>query len=109
MKKIFFVFALLLAFSINASAQEKKAATPQESAKKDAVELASLVKLSPDMTDNFYRLFEMKYQILEDKTLSAERIAELEKVIEAKIRASLDAKQMSLLEEDKALFARLKK
>lgn len=109
MKKIFFVFALLLAFSISASAQEKKAATAQESAKKDAVELANLVKLDSEMTENFVRLFEMKYQILEDKNLSSERKEELERVMEAKIRATLDAKQMSLLEGNKALFERLKR
>ncbi|MEC4004770.1 hypothetical protein OX283_008880 [Flavobacterium sp. SUN052] len=109
MKKIFFVFALLLAFSVSVSAQEKKAATSQESAKKDAVELANLVKLSPEMTENFLRLFEMKYQILEDKSLTAERKSELENVMDAKIRATLDAKQMSLLEGNKELFDRLKR
>lgn len=109
MKKIFFIFALLLAFSIGATAQDKKAATSQESAKKDAVELATLVHLSPEMTENFVRLFEMKYQTLEDKNLSSERKIELERIMDAKIRATLDAKQMSLLEDNKALFERLKK
>jgi hypothetical protein len=109
MKKIFFVFAFFLAFSFSMSAQEKSAPTAQESAKKDAVELANLVHLDAQMTENFFRLFETKYQILEDKSLSAERKAELEKVMEAKIRATLTEKQMSILEANKELYTRLKK
>lgn len=109
MKKIFFVFALLLAFSVSMNAQDKKPATVQESAKKDAIELANLVHLDNDMTENFFRLFETKYQILEDKNLSTERKAELERVIEAKIRATLTEKQMSILEANSELFSRLKK
>jgi len=109
MKKIFFVFALFLAMSVSMNAQDKKPATAEESAKKDAVELANLVHLDNDMTENFLRLFETKYQILEDKSLSPERKAELERVMEAKIRATLTEKQMSILEANKELFNRLKK
>lgn len=109
MKKVFFVFSLFLAFSFSMSAQEKKVITAQEAAKKDAVELASLVHLDDQMTESFFRLFETKYQILEDKSLSAERKAELEKVIEAKIKTTLTEKQMSILESNKELYTRLKK
>ena len=109
MKKILFAFAMLLAFCVTANAQDKKALTSQESAKKDAVELTTLLQLDNQMSENFLHLFEMKYQILEDKNLSSDRKIELERVMEAKIRATLDAKQMSILENNKQLFDRLKK
>lgn len=110
MKKIFFILTLLLAFSINTSAQtQEKRLTPQESARKDVVELTTLVGLKDDEVENFYRLFEMKYQILEDSALSVERKMELEKVMESKIRATLDSNRMSILEANKVLFDKLKK
>ena len=109
MKKIFFVFALLLSFCATVNAQDKKALTSQEAAKKDAVELTTLLQLDNQMSENFLHLFEMKYQILEDKNLSADRKIELERVMDAKIRATLDAKQISILENNKELFDRLKK
>ncbi|WP_395065339.1 hypothetical protein [Flavobacterium sp.] len=108
MKKILSIFALVCVFTINASAQEKRLTT-QEAAKKDAAELAILVGLKDNQVEDFYRLFETKYQILEDKTLSVERKTELERVMDAKIRATLNDKQMTLLESNKVLFERLKR
>lgn len=111
MKKILFIFALICAFTINASAQEKKSEplTTQQSAKKDAVELGNLVHLDNAKVEVFFRLFETKYTILEDKNLSAERKTELERVMDAKIRATLTEKQMSILESNKEVFERLKR
>jgi len=108
MKKIFFIFALVCAFILSANAQEKRL-TSQEAAKKDAVELAELVGLKDNQIEDFYRLFERKYIILEDRSLSVEGKAELEKVMDAKIRATLSEKQMSILESNKAMFERLKR
>ncbi|WP_395053713.1 hypothetical protein [Flavobacterium sp.] len=107
MKKLLFIFTLICAFSINASAQEQKV-TSQDLAKKDAVELTQLLSLNDTQTNDFFRLFEMKYTILEDKTLSDERKSVLSQTIEAKIRASLDAKQISILEANPDLLKRLK-
>jgi hypothetical protein len=108
MKKIFFILALVCAFTLSANAQEKRL-TSQEAAKKDAVELAELVGLKDNQIEDFYRLFERKYIILEDKSLSEEGKAELEKVMDAKIRATLSEKQMSILESNKVMFERLKR
>lgn len=116
MKKILFIFSLLCAFSINASAQdlktntnsEVKKITSQDLAKKDAVELTQLLGLTDTDTENFYRLFEMKYTILEDKTLSDERKSILSTTIDAKIRGTLNEKQIAILEANPELFKRLK-
>ncbi|WP_298394616.1 hypothetical protein [Flavobacterium sp.] len=108
MKKILLVFAFFCFFTINASAQEKRL-TSQEAAKKDAIELAELVGLKDNQIEDFYRLFEVKYTTLENRSLSAEKKAELEQVMDAKIRATLNEKQMSILEANKALFEKLKK
>jgi hypothetical protein len=111
MKKIFFIFTLLLAFTITANAQEQRTApiSSIDAAKRDAVELGALVKLDNAMVEIFFRLFETKYIILEDKNLSAERKVELERVMDAKIRATLTSNQMSILESNKTFFEKLKR
>lgn len=107
MKKLLFIFTLICVFSINANAQEKNV-TSQDLAKKDAVELTQLLSLTDTDTENFFRLFEMKYTILEDKTLSDERKSILSTTIDAKIRGTLNEKQMAILEANPELFKRLK-
>ncbi len=123
MKKLIAALTLLLAFSINANAQTKKTAvanvatnvankdvktpTANELAKKDATDLTAFLKLTPTETDNFTRLFELKYTTLQDKTLSDERKLSLSRAVEAKLRASLNAEQTDKLEKNKALFTRL--
>ncbi|MGL2966484.1 hypothetical protein [Flavobacterium sp. XGLA_31] len=118
MKKLIAALTLMLAFSINATAQDKKAtptatpvktatATPGELAKKDAAELANYLKLTQTETENFYRLFELKYKTQQETALSAERKQALSSTIEAKLRASLNAEQTEKLEKNKELFTRL--
>ena len=108
MKKIIAVLTLLLAFSINANAQAKnKPSDAQDKAKKQATELTEFLGLDKVQNQNFARLFEQKFSILDDANTSAERKAELSRVIEAKIRASLDGTQMEKLEKNKALFDKL--
>lgn len=111
MKKIFFILTLLLAFTINANAQEQRTepVSSVDAAKKDAAELGALVHLDNAMVEIFFRLFETKHIILEDKNLSAERKLELERVMDAKIRATLTEKQMSILESNKTFFEKLKR
>jgi hypothetical protein len=111
MKKIFFILTLLLAFSITANAQEQRTAplSTVDAAKKDAVELGTLVHLDNAMVEIFFRLFETKYMILEDKNLSVERKVELERVMDAKIRATLTQNQMSILEANNTFFEKLKR
>lgn len=113
MKKLFFIFTLVFAFSISASAQDKKIATvqekivPKEAAKKDATDLTNLLSLDGTRSQDFYNLFFQKYETLASESLSAERRASLKNIIEAKIRASVSATEMSKLEANPALFKRL--
>ena len=105
MKKLIAALMLLLAFSVNATAQENKDAALK--AKKQASELSQYLGLNTEMNDAFARLFEQKITILEDKTTSQERKVEMSRVVEAKIRASLDGKQMEKLEKNPELLKKL--
>ena len=113
MKKLLFIIALFFAFSISASAQSNKVAaakvqmTPAEAAKKDSQDLKALLSLNDTRTTDFYNLFEQKYQTLAVPDLSAERKSVLKTVIDAKIRASVDANEMAKIEANPALFTRL--
>jgi len=59
------------------------------------------------MNENFAKLFEQKFTILEDKNLEQERRTELSRVIEAKIRGTLDGNQMEKLEKNPELLKKL--
>lgn len=108
MKKLIAAITLLLAFTINANAQDKKAVgTPIELAKKEAAELSTAVGLTPTQVEDFVRLFESKNKTLQETNLSAERKTALANVIEAKIRATLDEKQTAKLEKNQALLTKL--
>jgi hypothetical protein len=114
MKKIFIALTLLFAFSFTATAQKmnvtnvekKEKVSAEAAAKQDALQISEFLGLDGAMTENFYRLFEMKYKTLENE-LSTERKTELSRIMEAKIRASLDAKSMEKLEGNQELFNRL--
>lgn len=116
MKKLITVVILMLAFSINANAQDKKVAVkevpvkeyaPDVAGKKDAIALAQCVGLSDTQIDDFARLFIMKHETLQIKELSQERKTELSRVMEAKIRGTLNGIQMDKLEANTALFKTL--
>lgn len=106
MKKLLFVLALMFAFTINAQAQDKgaKKPTPQELAKIESQKLAKLLELDETKTADFYRLFELKHQTLAIENLSAERKSEMYRIVDLKIRASLNDEQMKKLESNKELF-----
>lgn len=118
MKKLITAVTLMLVFSINANAQNKKTTTkevkevtekldPAVAAKNDAIELSAYLGLKENESMNFQRLFEMKYQTLQVKDLSDERRTEMRRIMDAKIRASLDEKQMEKLEKNVELFKKL--
>ena len=118
MKKLIAVVTLMLAFSINANAKAKKTAVkevkevtelqdPQVASKKDAGELGEYLGLKDTQVMDFQRLFEMKHTTLQDKNLSEERKMEMRRVVEAKIRASLDGNQIQKLESNPELFKKL--
>lgn len=107
MKKLIAALTFLLAFTINANAQDKSGLNSAEKGKKQAVELAECVGLDQTMTENFSRLFEQKFSITDDPNTKQERKTELSRVIEAKIRGTLDEKQISKLEKNPALLKKL--
>lgn len=107
MKKFIAALTLLLAFSINANAQDKNASTAADKAKTEAAELTKYLGLNETQTADFTRLFAQKHKILETPDISAERKTELSRVIGDKIRASLDGKQIEKLEQNPALFKKL--
>jgi hypothetical protein len=115
MKKLITVVTLLLAFSINATAQEKKAVTkevteqlsPEIAAKKDAGELTEFLGLTETQNTDFARLFEMKHTTLQDKSLSQERKTEMSRIVDLKLRASLEEDQIKKLEENPTLLKKL--
>ena len=120
MKKIVFVLTAIFAFSLHSNAQSKnelskeemvkqerlKKESPEVNAKSDALELSKYLGLKDNQTNDFYRLFESKYKTLQND-LSPERKAELSRVIEAKIRASISEDLMLKLEKNETLFKRL--
>jgi hypothetical protein len=110
MKKIIAALTLLLAFSINANAQDKNSLNglnPTEKGVKQAAELSEFLGLDKTMQASFASLFEYKFQILDDKNAQPERKAEMSKVVEAKIRGTLDGNQIEKLEKNQDLFKRL--
>jgi hypothetical protein len=110
MKKIVAVLTLLLAFSFNANAQDKSGyvdLNPTEKGIKQAAELSEYLGLDKDMNESFAKLFEQKFLVLDDKNTEPERKRELTRVIEAKIRGTLDGNQMEKLEKNPDLFKKL--
>ena len=108
MKKLIAALTLMLAFSINANAQDK---TDQQSAydlgKRQAAELTEFLGLDQTQNENFARLFEQKITVLDNKNLTQERKEEFSRVVDAKIRGSLDEKQMAKLDTNKELLKKL--
>jgi hypothetical protein len=107
MKKLIAALTLILAFSINANAQDKNTTSAYDLAKKQAAELTEYLGLDKVQEENFARLFEQKISVLDNKDLTQERKDEFSRVIEAKIRASLDQNQTEKLEKNKELFKKL--
>lgn len=107
MKKIIFILSMVFAFTLNANAQEASK-TARENARTEAVMVSETVGLNATQTEDFYRLFEMKYQTLEDTNVPYERKKEFLKVVLAKIEATLDGNQMKKLEANTELMDRIK-
>ena len=108
MKKLIAVLTLFLAFTISANAQDKNASTSShDKGKEEAAELTEYLGLDQTQNENFAMLFEQKHTYLDDKNMSQERKTELSRVIEAKIRGTLDGKQMDKLVKNPDLFKKL--
>lgn len=107
MKKIFYTVAIFCAISFSANAQDKKVDIHQK-AVSEATELAQLVNLDEATKQSFIALFEHKHNDL-SLGLSPERKAELERIIELKIRATLTYDQMQILDNNKNVLSKLTK
>ncbi|WP_293871802.1 hypothetical protein [Flavobacterium sp.] len=107
MKKFIAALTILLAFTINANAQDKNGLNSAEKGKQQATELANYIGLDQTMTENFARLFEQKFSIVDDPNTKPERKTELSRVIEAKIRGTLNDQQISKLEKNPELLKKL--
>jgi hypothetical protein len=106
MKKLLLAVAFCMVATLSMSAQETELSL-QAKAKNDMIALAQAVNLPENQHEDFFRLFEMKYEVLDNKNLSAERKIEMSRVIEAKIRGTLSPQQMAQLEANPELLNRL--
>lgn len=115
MKKIIALFVVMLAFGLNANAQQKKATktvakqetskelTVEQAAKNDLAKFTSVVTgLTDTQKQDFYNLFEYKHR--ETKGMSADRKDSMAQVIEAKLKASLEPAQIEKLEKNPAVL-----
>lgn len=120
MKRIIALFVVMLAFGLNANAQQKKAATatPQTAAQqanlskqavysdaavKDIATLSEFVKLTADQKVKLKSLFQQKHQDYA-QNLSAERKAVLADYVEAQMKSYLDPAQVAKIEGNAQLL-----
>ena len=117
MKKIIALFVIMLAFSFNANAQQKKAATANavakadtskaeaahEAAIKDVTTLGEFVTLTNEQKQKFKSLFEQKHRTLQVENLSEERKTVLAQVVEAQLKSGLNPDQVAKLEQNAEL------
>lgn len=118
MKKIVALFVVMLAFGLNANAQQKKAvatkpaanqealskkAALSEAAIKDVNTLSEFVKLNADQKVKLKALFEQKHMDLA-QDLSSERKAVLADYVEAQMKSYLEPAQVAKVEGNAQLM-----
>jgi hypothetical protein len=107
MKNLLGALVLFLAFTVNASAQEAfKKVDEKVEAKANLSALSKVVPVQGTLSEDLFRLFEYKHRNL-NENLSAERKADLAKIIEMKLRATLTNEQMQLIESKQDLLKKL--
>ena len=107
MKNLLGALVLFLAFTVNASAQESfKKVDEKIEAKANLEALSKVITLEGTLSEDLLHLFEYKYRNL-NENLSADKKAELARIIEMKLRATLDEKQMINLEKKEGLLKQL--
>ena len=107
MKKLIAVLTLFFAFAFSANAQDDKKMDAVNAAKLDAVKMSEALKLDGQQQEQFINLFVMKHQTLNDPSIPDAKKKEMSYVVEAKIRATLNADQTKALDSDPALLAQL--
>ena len=107
MKNLLGALVLFLAFTVNASAQETfKKVDEKVEAKSNLAALSEAVPVQGTLSEDLFRVFEYKYRNL-NENLSADRKAELAKIIELKLRATLSQEQMQSIENKQGLLKKL--
>ncbi|WP_329805746.1 hypothetical protein [Flavobacterium facile] len=107
MKNLLGALVLFLAFTVNASAQEFKKVDEKAEAKTNLAALSEVVSLEQGtLKEDLFRLFEYKFRNLNDN-LSADSKAELAKIIELKLRATLTDDQIKIVEKKEGLLKKL--
>jgi hypothetical protein len=96
MKKVIALVTLVLAFTINVNAQEKKMSA-QESAKNDIMALAAKVKISESLQKDLTTLMIMKHETMSDATLSKEKKENARQAYEHKLMSGLTPEQRNQL------------
>lgn len=105
MKKLIAVLTLFFAFVVHSNAQDKKVS--EDASRADAVKLTEFVGLNATQEDDFTRLFQMKYKVLNDPSASIDSKKEMTRIVEMKIRATLNSDQLQRLDANPELFAKL--
>lgn len=121
MKRIIALLVVMLAFGLNANAQQKKASATttnqvkatnevsySDAANKDITMLSEYVKLTSDQKVNLKSLFEYKHRMKADN-LSAERNAIISQSIESKLKSTLQPDQVAKIEGNTQLMNMLVK
>ena len=116
MKRIIALFVVMLAFGLNANAQQKKApaATNQQAlntteaaystaADKDIATLSQHVKLTSDQKVTLHSLFTEKHRYF-GQNLSNERKAVVAENIEMKLKSTLEPAQLAKIEGNAQLM-----
>ena len=105
MKKIIALLTLFFAFTMNVAAQDN--AKVAELAKKDVEALKTLTRITPQNEATFIALFSRKHEAYSQANLSDERKKIVAKSVDAKLRATLDADQMTKLEANPEVLKKL--
>lgn len=121
MKKIIALVVALIAFGLNANAQQKKATTAktavtkelskeektEQAAKKDLAALTGVVKtLTETQKTDFYNFFVTKHKMFMEEMTSEQRET-LYQTMEGKIKASLSPGDIAKLEKNPAVMKQL--
>jgi hypothetical protein len=107
MKNLLGALVLFLAFTVNASAQEKFMKVDEKvEAKTNLAAVSEVVALDAKLSQDLFGLFEYKYRNL-NENLSNERKVELARIIELKLRATLTPAQMESIEKKEGLLKKL--
>ena len=116
MKKIIIAGLMMLCFSINVNAQIKKKTinakevvidTPEQAAKKDGIAISEFLGLSETSKIAFIGLFEMKHQVMQNKSETVESRKEMSRIVGLKIEATIDSNQLEKLKSNTVLYNQL--